>query len=276
MNRKKYGKKNTLAIAKAEIRQFFLTWRFLLSVLGIAAVCILGQAETILAAIQYPEFKLFSSLKQIENLLVFDRYKAVMVSILAGACGCGITADVREKRLQNVFSRITIAEYLRIRVVTILSVCVLATCLGFLSSVLLLRPIFPFRVPQEDSIGASNYEWLAKGRMAVLYLFLIGTNFALSASAPVIIGITLSIFCPSGYILVGGSVVAFYVMYSFSLLLPSQYSYSEMSSSIGTPYYMDLFTGILWHAGYWFVMIAVLWGIFKIIFRRRFRNGDLI
>ena len=261
---------------RAELYQSILTRRFCLSVLGIASVCVLGHAEIIKTAFEYPDFKMFSSLKQIETLLIFDRYKAVMVAVLAGACGCGITSDIRTNRIREIACRITLGQYLRMKLLSILGICVFATCLGFLFAVVILRPVIPFRIPAGSTAAAGAFEGIAKGNMAFLYLFLIGANFALSASIPIIAGIILSLYFPSIYVSAGGAVITFYVFYSFSLFLPPEYCYSDLSSGMHIPYGIGIWEGVVWHLGYWAVLIGCIWGILCTIIKRRYKNGNLV
>ena len=256
--------------------QYLCTVRFWLCVLGIALICVLSSHEVIQAAIQYPEFRLFSSLKQIEHCLIFDRYKAVLVAMAAGAGGCGVAADFKSGRMREILSRVSLQQYLWTVLLVVLFCCVMAVCLGFLLGTLFLYPLFPLRIADEDAPVAKQFMELAKGRLAVFYLLLLGINFALSAILPIIVGMALTVFCPSAYIAVGGSVVTFYIMYSFSLLLPSNICYSDLSSGLHTPGSLNAPGILLWHLGYWGILIAVFWSIFSYIVRRRYENGNLI
>ena len=268
------SKKVNSGAIKAQMMQLFYSKRFWTCMFGIAAVCILGNHEMIQAALKYPDFNMFSSLKQLEMILVFDRYKAVMVAMIAGAAGCGIAEDIRSGRIYEIVSRISRKQYLRGILVTVITGAIFATCLGFWVGTVILRPIIPFRITYGDTIIAEQFLRLARSRLAVLYLFLMGSNFALSAVLPVIAGMSISLVYPSCYVTIGASVVSFYFLYSFSLLLPSSICYSDLSSGLSSPAGLNWCGILLWHLVYWSVLIAVFWKGFIILAGRHFQNGN--
>lgn len=235
----------------------------------------IGCWDTIQSAAKYPDFE-FSSLQHLELILVFDRYKAGMVAFLAGAVGCQFVQDMKSRRLRGILVRCTLTEYMNALKVMVAVGCIGITCLGFVLYCCMLLPLMGIRIPLSSTIIAKPFLSLAQSRFCIVYLLGIGVNFGLSAVIPVVIGMWISVYSQSGYIAVGGAVVVFYMLYSFSLRLPPSICYSDMSSGLHVPDGAGIPVILIWHAVYWTITIAVVWKGFLFAVRRRYNDGTLL
>ena len=261
---------------RSEIKRTIISLRFFTIVMGIALACIAGNGEQIQAALKYPDFTLFSSLRQLEYILIFDRYKCVFVAFLAGSAGWSMAQDRKTHYLREVLFRTSIAIYLRSKLVVVLLSCTLGAFLGFLICSLALLPLIPFSVSPEASITATSFQGLAEGRKAIVFLLLLSVNFGLSAAVPTLIGMWIAVHYPSGYIAVGGAVLVFYLLYSFSLFLPHSLCYSDLSSGFHVLSDAGIPETLLWHGAFWAIHIFFAWKLLCMSMRRKYKNGNLV
>ena len=106
-NYKQTRRKNLRGLLKSETFRCFCSWHFLLTVFGVVCVCMLGIFQTLTQAVKNQQVReLFSSVQAIEQSLVFDQYKSLLVAVLAGLYSYTFARDYNYHNIRNLLVRV--------------------------------------------------------------------------------------------------------------------------------------------------------------------------
>lgn len=268
-----WNRQRIINILHMELKRCIVSPRFGIMVLAVSFVCILGCMDTVLAAIKYSKVS-FSSAYELERLLTFDRYKSVLIALLAAIYAGSYAKDKNSRYLQVILSRVTVKEYVICRIAAAAIGVITATVLGFLLMILLLRPVMSIQ-SISGSVVADKFLFLIKGGGAVLYVILLGINFGMAAAVLTVFGLWISVWKTDEFVAVGGSVLVFYFIYSISLLLPGALSFEIISSRFNVPVFLNAGATIMYHIIYlsgWLLFAGA--GFYRAV-RVRWNNGLL-
>ena len=276
-NDKQTRRKNRKGLLKSETFRCFCSWHFFLTVLGVVCVCMLGIFQTLTQAIKNQQVReLFSSVQAIEQSLVFDQYKSLLVAVLAGLYSYTFARDYKYHNIRNLLARVSYEDYVTAKVLVNIGGTIATVIIGFLLTSFLTLPVMPLESSADTAYNSDAFHTLITSPSgAVLYLVLLSANFGLAASALTTAGMALSVWSPNSYVAIGGSVLLFYFLYSVSLLLPDAISFEWISSGLQSLPSENP----VWVVGYHLIFLLVC-NVFTGLFfyyavRKRYRNGDL-
>jgi hypothetical protein len=258
-----------------EMERTLFSKRFVFSVIGLALICILFLSDQVKLSIRWHEQReMFSSIQNIEMLLMFDRCKTLLLIVLVILCCSGFIQDLQHHYIRCILSRVSFRSYARSMTAAVVINCVCAVSMAFLLIALVLLPLMVIVVPPEFSIAAEAYQSLAEGPFAPLYLILMGANFGMAASVLVLVGLWISVWIPNLYIAAGSSVLVFYLLYAFSWWLPYFLDFDRLSSSVQVsilPPWIEL----PYHFLFFSLLILLTGGGFYHSFRKKVLNGQI-
>ena len=272
-NYKQTRRKNLRGLLKSETFRCFCSWHFLLTVFGVVCVCMLGIFQTLTQAVKNQQVReLFSSVQAIEQSLVFDQYKSLLVAVLAGLYSYTFARDYNYHNIRNLLVRVSYKDYVTTKVLVNIG--------GTIASVMLTSfltiPVMPLESSADISYNSDAFRTLMTNPSgAVLYLVLLGTNFGLAAAALTTAGMALSVWSPNSYVAIGGSVLLFYFLYSVSLLLPDRVSFEWISSGLQSLPSENPICVAVYHLGFLLICNVFSGLFFYYAVRKRYQNGDL-
>lgn len=224
---------NGLRLFRMDCARFMSPGKLAVGVLLVCAICILAIGDMITPGIVFAPLELRLSLcDKFQEVLVFDRYKSLLVLGVSVSIVPAFAQDYRNQYFRYLMVRSNLAAYVvsRTTVFSLYIVCCIAV--GFLLSSLCL---FPVAILQgKGGYGFGVYQNLVNGRYAWLYLVLMAVNFGLSAVPVCNIGLLVSVWKPSTYVALGSTFFAYYLLYAATNEMPYFLSYSYLSSSPGT------------------------------------------
>ena len=132
-NYKQMRRKNRRGLLKSEIFRCFCSWHFLLTVFGVVCVCMLGIFQTLTQAVKNQQVReLFSSVQAIEQSLVFDQYKSLLVAVLAGLYSYTFARDYNYHNIRNLLVRVSYKDYVTTKVLVNIGGTIASVIIGFL------------------------------------------------------------------------------------------------------------------------------------------------
>lgn len=276
-NYKQMRRKNRRGLLKSEIFRCFCSWHFLLTVFGVVCVCMLGIFQTLTQAVKNQQVReLFSSVQAIEQSLVFDQYKSLLVAVLAGLYSYTFARDYNYHNIRNLLVRVSYKDYVTTKVLVNIGGTIASVIIGFLLTSFLTIPVMPLESSADISYNSDAFRTLMTNPSgAVLYLVLLGTNFGLAAAALTTAGMALSVWSQNSYVAIGGSVLLFYFLYSVSLLLPDRVSFEWISSGLQSLPSENPIWVAVYHLGFLLICNVFSGLFFYYAVRKRYQNGDL-
>jgi hypothetical protein len=237
----------------------------------------LGIFQTLTQAVKNQQVReLFSSVQAIEQSLVFDQYKSLLVAVLAGLYSYTFARDYNYHNIRNLLVRVSYKDYVTTKVLVNIGGTIASVIIGFLLTSFLTIPVMPLESSADISYNSDAFRTLMTNPSgAVLYLVLLGTNFGLAAAALTTAGMALSVWSPNSYVAIGGSVLLFYFLYSVSLLLPDRVSFEWISSGLQSLPSENPICVAVYHLGFLLICNVFSGLFFYYAVRKRYQNGDL-
>ena len=237
----------------------------------------LGIFQTLTQAVKNQQVReLFSSVQAIEQSLVFDQYKSLLVAVLAGLYSYTFARDYNYHNIRNLLVRVSYKDYVITKVLVNIGGTIASVIIGFLLTSFLTIPVMPLESSADISYNSDAFRILMTNPSgAVLYLVLLGTNFGLAAAALTTAGMALSVWSPNSYVAIGGSVLLFYFLYSVSLLLPDRVSFEWISSGLQSLPSENPIWVAVYHLGFLLICNVFSGLFFYYAVRKRYQNGDL-
>ena len=276
-NYKQTRRKNLRGLLKSETFRCFCSWHFLLTVFGVVCVCMLGIFQTLTQAVKNQQVReLFSSVQAIEQSLVFDQYKSLLVAVLAGLYSYTFARDYNYHNIRNLLVRVSYKDYVTTKVLVNIGGTIASVIIGFLLTSFLTIPVMPLESSADISYNSDAFRTLMTNPSgAVLYLVLLGTNFGLAAAALTTAGMALSVWSQNSYVAIGCAVRLFYFLYSVSLLLPDRVSFEWISSGLQSLPSENPIWVAVYHLGFLLICNVFSGLFFYYAVRKRYQNGDL-
>lgn len=276
-NYKQMRRKNRRGLLKSKTFRCFCSWHFLLTVFGVVCVCMLGIFQTLTQAVKNQQVReLFSSVQAIEQSLVFDQYKSLLVAVLAGLYSYTFARNYNYHNIRNLLVRVSYKDYVTTKVLVNIGGTIASVIIGFLLTSFLTIPVMPLESSADISYNSDAFRTLMTNPSgAVLYLVLLGTNFGLAAAALTTAGMALSVWSQNSYVAIGGSVLLFYFLYSVSLLLPDRVSFEWISSGLQSLPSENPIWVAVYHLGFLLICNVFSGLFFYYAVRKRYQNGDL-
>lgn len=245
-------------------------------VLLIPCVMILCNTDTLSAWLKYRlDYGFFCVLDDVQEIILFDRFKTVMVVMLSGICCFGVSDDLQSQYCRMILMRMDIRKYCLSKLLMNAAAVVSASVLGFLCYTLMMLPIMPVVNAEAGGYGYLDcfvdtpFPWLIIVCWAVLFAMFVVFLTSLS--------MWMSVYRPSRYVAVAVPFGVFYVLYALTTvprILPVNLWY--ISSGVRV---LGEETGFLMGFGYAVLVFGSLtavcgYGFYRAM-ERRVKNGEL-
>lgn len=263
-----------------DIRRCFLSWRFLAIIFAITIICIISMSESWSAIFSGKVRDTMSSADQLNKMMYFDRFKPLLIVVLAAVYSNSFAEDWNHRYFRFIFSRSGLKSYAWSRIIITILGVVIATICGFLLFGIVMYPWM--RIGGIEGIFQteqcfSEFPELLLGPIPAIYFVIQGWNFGLSASCIALTGLWLTVKKPNSFVGIGGTFFVFYFLFAVSIwILPEGLSFMGVSSMIGVGLYVQsLSEKLLYHTIYLLVCNLIPALGFYLSLRKRWKNGNL-
>lgn len=232
---------------KAEIIRFINIKRILIISVAFIVVLLLGQQDYINNSLQVPYKYCNGVVEILGNALMFDKFKIVMVVLLASIYANSFCTDNNSHYLLMILNRTNMIYYTQARflVNTVGSILVCFCC--FWAAAFLLMPFLP--IVTKMGTYDCYYDYIANN-MPCLYISLMGLQFGLLIAAFGSIGIAFSAFQSNSFVSIGVAGLAFYLSVSY---IPETSVFDVLPVISLAPSFIKSFEGSK--------IVNLLWGI---------------
>lgn len=199
-------------ILKSEMIRFLNLKKILLICVAFVLVLLFGQYDYMkVAYLAGPEHS-NGIVEILENALMFDKYKIVMVMLLASVYAGSFCVDDNTHYLRLVLSRTDLVSYVQAKYIvnTVGSVILSIAC--FLTATACLLPVFNL---VSEEVGDQFYYKDLVRDFPLIYILLMGLQFGLLVGAFGSLGLLFSAFQPDAFVSIGISGLAFYLSVSY-------------------------------------------------------------
>lgn len=200
---------------RMDFERSFCTWRFLMIVLLIPVLMVCCKLETVRTAWSADiEYGFFSSIKLLEEILIFDRFKTVMTVLLSAICCFTVSDDIRTRYNRMILSRMGIYQYCISKLVMNALAVMAAVILGFV--LFLICMLFVMPITNEEYAGCAYFVCTGTGSAVVLTVIW-AYIFALYIILLTTFSIWISVYRPSRYVAIALPFALFYVLYALTV-----------------------------------------------------------
>lgn len=148
----------------------------------------------------------------LSSVMVFDKFKLVLVFLLAGIYTNSFCADDTSHYLRMILTRMDVTTYTQSRFLANTLSIVLATIGGFLLATLVLSPVFPLtRLNGEDS---SYYLFISKN-YPIVYIMMMGLQFGMVTAACCSVALLFSVFQADKFVSIALPGLLFFLAISY-------------------------------------------------------------
>ncbi len=263
---------------KTDFQRNFCTWRFWIVVLLIPILMAICDMDRIKNYFTYRlEYGTICSLSGMEEILIFDRFKTVMVVMLSAISCFTVSDDLSSHYSRMILCRMDLRQYCLSKVLMNAAAVVAATVLGFLLFGIGMLPIMPLVNEWGLYDGAFGYmHILAASPAPWLVVVLWAVLFALFVVFLTTLSMWLSVYRPSRYVAVAIPFAAFYVLYALTtvprIMAINLWYISSGVGVLGT-------NSFLLEYGYGILVLGTLtalcgWGLYRAMIRR-VHNGNI-
>lgn len=175
------------------------------------AILLAGQTETIQSG-YLVGYGGAGVVEILGNALSFDKFKIVLVILLAAFYTDSFCKDDNTHYLRMILNRTNIVYYTQARFLTNTLFVTIVSVLGFILSAIILMPFFSM-VPLLRTYDcyyndlAMNFPWM--------YVLLMGVQFGILVSAVSSIGLAFSVFQPNSFVSIGMTGLVFFLSASY-------------------------------------------------------------
>lgn len=267
-------------IIRTDAKRCFFSWRFLGVICAIAMICIMSMSESWSIIFSGKARDTMSSADQLNKMITFDRFKPLMIVVLAAVYSNSFAEDWNHRYFRFIFSRSGLKAYAISKTIITMVAVVIATTCGFLLFGVVMYPWM--RIGGIEGIFQieycfSEYPELLVGSVPIVYFLIQGWNFGLSASCIALIGLWLTVKKPNSFVGIGGTFFVFYFIYAISVwILPEGFNFLSVSSMIGVGLYkQSLEVKLFYHTLYLVVCNLIPAVGFYLSLKRRWKHGNL-
>lgn len=208
------------------------------------------------------------------EILFLDRFKPMMVVLLSGIYGFGLSDELNSTFHCFIWMRCDIKSYLLSKIIANFVAVTGAVIISFYLFCFLMLPFGVYPTENTQKIYG-YYSAVMNGNTAWLYPFLSGLLFALFVFSLIMIGMWFTIKRPNRYVAISIPFASFYVLYALTSRLPIPFQVWYISSGIQV-----LKNDSFWVNYLYGISFFLVWVILMAIFCyralcRRVENGEL-
>lgn len=270
-------------LLRMDAKRCFLSWRFIGIIVAVCIICLLSMLEVLGVVLTKGRSYGYSSADQLNGMLLFERFKPLLIVALAAVYSCSFVEDWKHRYFRFIHVRSNLRAYAVSKIIITVTGVVLAATLGFLLFGLVLYPWMPMGIIADTPelelslVSYSDYTDILTGPFPALYFILQGWTFGLAASFPALAGLWLTTYQSNAFLGIGGPFFIFYAMIAISYwLLPDYLNYLY----IGIFYHLSILPKNIWielgyHTAYLVVLNVITGFGFYCSLRKRWKNGLL-
>lgn len=206
---------------KMDFERNFCTWRFFLIIVLIPILMIVCDLDTIQGLWKWhTEYGFTCSLKSVQEILIFDRFKTVMTVMLSAISCFTVSDDIHTHYDRMILCRMGIGKYCMSKLMMNALAIISAVVTGFLLYVVVLLPIMP--LVNEEYVHSGDR--LANGPMAACVLVVIwAVIFALYVVFLTTFSMWVTVYRPNRYVAIALPFAMFYILYTLTTVPGKQY-----------------------------------------------------
>lgn len=197
---------------KSDFIRCFNLKKIIFILLAFVIVLLGGQTQYISIAAKFDYEQTGGIVEILGNALSFDKFKIVMVVLLAALHTNSFCKDDNTHYIRMILNRTNLICYTQARFLTNTIIIICISILGFLLAAAVLFPFFPL-VPVLRDYDC-YYKTLALN-YPVLYLLLMGFQFGIVVAAFSSIGLVFSTFQPNSFVSIGLTGLVFFLSVSY-------------------------------------------------------------
>ena len=197
---------------KSDVIRCFNLKRIIFILLAFIAVLLGGQAQYIQLCLKFVYEERGGVVDILDNALAFDKFKIVLVVLLAALHTNSFCKDDNTHYLRMILNRTNIVYYTWARFLTNITVVIALSVLGFILSAAVLLPFFPIISLLRDY--DCYYKELALN-YPFLYIIFMGFQFGIVVAAFSSIGLAFSAFQPNAFVSIGIAGLVFFLSASY-------------------------------------------------------------
>lgn len=197
---------------KSDIIRCFNLKKIIFILLAFVAVLLGGQAQYIQICSRFSYEETHGVVEILGNALLFDKFKIVLVVLLAALHANSFCKDDNTHYLRMILNRTNIVYYTWARFLTNMTVVMALSVLGFILSAAVLLPFFPIISLLRDY--DCYYKELALN-YPFLYIIFMGFQFGIVVAAFSSIGLAFSAFQPNAFVSIGIAGLVFFLSASY-------------------------------------------------------------
>lgn len=262
-------------VFKSEIIRCFSIKKIVLTLIVFVAVLLFGQAEIIKTnclAFSYEQSS--GAVEILGNALSFDKFKIVLVILLASLHTNSFCKDDNTHYLRMILNRTNIVYYTQARFITNMLFIILLSILGFVLATLILLAFCPIA---SITIEYDCYYKILANDFPVLYIMLMGFQLGILAAAFSSIGLTFSSFQSNAFVSIGITGLIFFLAASY---IPGQSVFSVLAIISMSPSFIKSFDAsqvlnLSWSILYPVLVIVICGYIFYRRLDCRMESGDV-
>ena len=217
-----------------ELYRAFSSKRYWIIVVLIFLIMLASISEFISAAVVYGGASVIGILDKLMEILIFDRFKALVILLLSGVVSYTVSDDLSSHFVRTVFGKVTVSEYVTVKI-TVNAVSVISALLVSFSLFCIFgRAVLGMPFFSKLTSGAGNFGFYALliSDIPWLYIPLSAILFGLFAVAMTTFGMAVSALYPGRYLAYAFPFGLFYLMHSFSSTLPKALSFWYICSGV--------------------------------------------
>lgn len=259
-----------------ELYRAFSSKRFWIITVLIFVVMLASVSEFISAVMVYGRASV-GILEKLYEILVFDRFKALVILFLSGVVSYTVSDDLSSHFVRTMFEKVTVSEYVTVKILVNLISVITAVMIAFFLFFAFGRVVLgmPFFSVYND--GADNFGYYAAVLKHVpwLYIPLSAILFGLFGTAMTTFGMAVSAMYPGRYLAYAFPFGLFYLLHSFSSYFPGPLCFWYICSGVRVLEVKGFIPNYMYGTGM-FLCLTLIGGFW--LYRnmqRRFKNGNI-
>lgn len=160
------------------------------------------------------DYGVVCSLDEIQEIMIFDRFKTVMVVMLSSICCFGVSDDLSSRYSRMILCRMDIKTYCLSKIVMNAAAVISATVLGFLLFIIVMLPIMP--VLNRDTGGYGYLDYFANTQFPWVVAVFWAVIFALFIVFLTTFSMWMTVYRPSRYTAIAIPFGVFYLLYALT------------------------------------------------------------
>lgn len=216
-------------------------------------------------------------LDKIMEILIFDRFKALMILFLSGVVSYTVSDDLTSHFIRTMFEKVTVSEYVTVKITVNLIAVITALLIAFFLFFAFGRIVLGIPAFDKYNAGADNFGYYAAVLKLVpwLYIPLSAILFGLFGTAMTTFGMAVSVLYPGRYLAYAFPFGLFYLLHSLSSYFPGPLCFWYICSGVKVLKVNGFIPNYMYGTGMFLCLIAAGSFLLYLSLRRRFRNGNI-